>query len=258
MESHEDTANKVLLYKAQLEQVNQLLLIEPTNEQFLTLKNDLEKVISLTEALLSKYYDEVSTDGGAINQLQNIRKSVANGNDNQYNLSDLEDENELNENNIKKLEVYNIGDRVEVNGGDRLYSGVITEVLDEKNFKVRYYEFDTIVTLPQNIISHILPGAFSQSPQIVTIGMKCQCKYATDQKYYECVVNEITKYGFTVTYTAYGNSEEVPIDFLRPLVETPSTLKPKDPKLANGGDKAELIPIPANLKILPTDTEEVT
>jgi survival-of-motor-neuron-related-splicing factor 30 len=258
MESHEDTANKVLLYKAQLEQVNQLLSIEPTNEQFLTLRNDLEKVITLTEALLSKYYEGASKDGVTVSHSQNIRKSSSNSNDDQYNLSDLEDENELNESTIKKSEVFNVGDRVEVNGGDRLYSGVIIEILSEKSFKVRYYEFDTVVTLPQNIISHIQPGPFSQSPQAVTVGMKCQCKYATDQKFYECIVNEITKYGINISYTAYGNSEEVPIDFLRPVVETQSASKQKDSKLVDSGGKPEIIPIPANLKILPTDTEEVS
>lgn len=105
----------------------------------------------------------------------------------------------------------------------------------------------------------------------IKIGFKCQCKYAADQTYYDAVVSflncihksnhlltrtifqvtAITDYGFLVTYTQYGNSEEVPLEYLRQLNNAPKKEAKKK------WDGTSLIPIPDNLKILPTDTEEV-
>ena len=48
------------------------------------------------------------------------------------------------------------------------------------------------------------------------LGLKCQCKYALDRKYYNVTVGKLTEFGCMVTYTEYGNSEEVPIQYLRP------------------------------------------
>jgi hypothetical protein len=54
-----------------------------------------------------------------------------------------------------------------------------------------------------------------------------------------------------VTYTSYGNSEEVPLEYLKS-----STTLPKK-EAAKKWDGKTLIPIPESLKFLPTDTEEV-
>lgn len=252
MESKEETESKLQLYKAQLEQVNQLLLIEPVNEQFLTLKEDLAKVINLTEELLSQYFNPSINDEAPLN----VKKGDnSRSNEDQYNLSDLEDD-QLNESNIKKQQILAVGDRVEVTGGDRPYAGVITDITVDNNYKLRYYEFDTVVTLPASNLSLIPSGPYSVTPHLVTVGTKYQCKFAADQTYYNCTVNEATKYGFSVTFNEYGNSEEVPVEYLRPLLPEKDT-KVKDTKKDGDSKSTELIPIPANLKILPTDTEEV-
>lgn len=52
MESREELDSRIGIYQQQLEQVNQLLLLDGQNEQFLQLKNDLEKVINLTTDLV--------------------------------------------------------------------------------------------------------------------------------------------------------------------------------------------------------------
>lgn len=54
MKSEAELRAKLTVYCEQLEQVEQLLEIDATNEQFLALKSDLEKVISLTETLLAQ------------------------------------------------------------------------------------------------------------------------------------------------------------------------------------------------------------
>eukprot|EP01034_Spumella_vulgaris_P023113 gene23113-29306_t len=86
-----------------------------------------------------------------------------------------------------------------------------------------------------------------------------------DQQYYDCTVTGITKNGYNITYSAYGNVEEVPLEYLR---ETPRVIAPppsssswtgassSGKKDAKGKNSDGLIPIPEALKILPTDTEE--
>lgn len=78
-------------------------------------------------------------------------------------------------------------------------------------------------------------------------GLKCQCRYAVDRKWYDVEVDKLTPHGCIVVYTKFGNKEEVPLEYLR-----------HTPVAALKVDKAEAgaVVIPDNLKILPTDTEE--
>jgi hypothetical protein len=54
MESRDEIDARLNLYNQQLQQVNQLLTLDGQNAQFLSLKSDLEKVISLTGDLLQQ------------------------------------------------------------------------------------------------------------------------------------------------------------------------------------------------------------
>lgn len=78
------------------------------------------------------------------------------------------------------------------------------------------------------------------------------CKFSADQQWYDVTVDAITPHGYMVTYVSYGNSEEVPLEYLRPSGDASG-------KTAKASQKKvdELIKIPESLKILPTDTEEV-
>lgn len=249
MESAAEVQAKLTLYRGQLAQVNQLLDLDATNAQFLGLKDDLEKVISLTESLLKQVESQSSASNGGENSQLTAQAEVAN------------DEGEGYEESSSKpilSKPFRVGDRVEVVGGDRVYAGVITNVIHETEFRIKYYEFDSAeVTLPIASLQRILPGAYR--PEEIVLGMSCQCKYATDQQYYDAVVTGLTQFGYTVTYTAYGNSEEVPLEYLRPSVAVPQSgsLTDKNKKVEKR-DANGLIPIPESLKILPTDTEEVS
>jgi hypothetical protein len=100
----------------------------------------------------------------------------------------------------------------------------------------------------------------------VSVGYQCQAKYAMDLQYYDCVVTGITKNGYNITYSAYGNVEEVPLEYLREMPRVMATLPTSawsgatssSKKDAKGKNSDGLIPIPEALKILPTDTEEVS
>lgn len=292
MESLEEIESKLSLYQSQLEQVNQLLETDSDNSQFLSLKDDLEKVISLTQTLLLQYYPQ---HGSPLNLRKRGREeanlSGDKDDDDQYNLSDLEadGDDETLERPVGTIATplpvktgpIKVNDHIEVIGGERSFAGVIIEVINSTEFKVKYYEFADEVSLPLSSIQRITPGPYVlQYDDIhndhLTVGTKCQCKYATDQQYYDATITEKTKNGYIVTYTGYGNSEEVPIEYIRPPVltlekqsttatatgaaTTTTTNNNNNNKNTNGNKvdekKSQIIPIPANLKILPTDTEE--
>ena len=54
METRDEIDARLNLYHQQLQQVNQLLTLDGQNAQFLSLKSDLEKVISLTSDLVKQ------------------------------------------------------------------------------------------------------------------------------------------------------------------------------------------------------------
>ena len=81
-------------------------------------------------------------------------------------------------------------------------------------------------------------------------------------------------FGYQVLFDGYGNSEEVPFEYLRPLTQTPPTATSSDATAsqtrlnksasatttataaaAAATAESKLIKIPENLQILPTDTE---
>lgn len=176
-----------------------------------------------------------------------------------------------------------VDSRVEVKTESRTYAGVILEIHTATSTddiiqgeppicpttttcKVKYYEFDDIVTLPLESLTSITAGYVKEVD--VVLPYICQCKYATDGYFYDATITSKTKYGhiyyicstlpyfaiitstmcrygYIVTYTKYGNTEEVPLEYIRPIPPK----KPSDPNA--------LITIPAHLQIQPTDTEEV-
>jgi survival-of-motor-neuron-related-splicing factor 30 len=116
------------------------------------------------------------------------------------------------------------------------------------------------VKLPFSSLQAIPSGPYKSEQ--VQIGLQCQCKFATDLQFYAVTVTGITPYGYSVTYSDYGNVEEVPLEYLRPIATlapsnteeaaSSSTSSSKDAKK----DTLALIAIPENLQVLPTDTEE--
>lgn len=63
-----------------------------------------------------------------------------------------------------------------------------------------------------------------QPPNTATlrIGMALFGKYAVDGKWYDAVLRGVTDHGYKVKYTAYGNVEEVPLQYLSTVDPTPA------------------------------------
>ena len=233
----DDLTSKLTIYSDQLVQVTTLLSSDPQNAQYLKLKDDLLNVINLTKALISQQTSEDDED--------------AESHDNEAAKEAEDDFDDDFEKAVTTTQqptgAIQIGECVEVVGGDRAFAGVVTNILSPSEYRVKYFEFDTEVTLPIATLTRINTGNNLTKTDIKP-GFKGQCKYSQDQLYYDATVQQVTEHGAIVVYTQYGNTEEVPIAYIRPLIQ-------KQKK----SDKEEtLIKIPDNLKILPTDTEEVS
>jgi hypothetical protein len=254
-----DFAKTLSDYNQQLKQVDEFLSSDPSNPQFLSLRKDLIQAISLTTELLI-----VDTSRSQVtDNHQTSENSASKENDDEYDVDDSGSEDEVDENYAfakastaatlpAKYGAIAVGEVICVSGGDRPYAGVVVELkLEAAECVIKYFESDSEVVLPLISISRVDPGYFK--PSDVTIGMKCLCKYSADQVYYEAEVISKSKYGYVVKYSEYGNAEDVPLEYLKPL----SVKKGVKEKKAMDGS-LELIKVPEKLKILPTDNEEVS
>lgn len=246
MDTAEDVVSKMSEFTEQLRQVNGFLLSDPQNAQFLKLKEDLLKVIDLTNMINSQQHETAQSSSND----QSLRIYDDDGDDNDLENDSVDGNNEV-QHRADGQEPISVGECVEVLGGDRPYAGTVTGAIDAATYQVKYFEFETEVTLPKSSLFRISPASeFQIDPEEVKIGQKgvYQCKYATDQTFYDAVVQSITPNGCIVKYTLYGNVEEVPLAYLKTLV-----LQVK--KSQSEGTQG-LIALPDNLRFLPTDTEE--
>ena len=251
--SGDDLAERLAVYRSQLVAVDAVLAADPLHEQYLIVRGDLIKLISLTSDLYDAQQcgnDDDQNEGDA-EEVEGVA-ALANEAINDF---DDDDDDDLSAEGIASG-LISVGDAVEVRGDDRLFSAVLTAInSSEGTCAVRYFEFGTVATLPLSSVSKAAPGPFTHREQL-PLGFECMCKFAADQKYYDAVVKNHSPDGIVVAYTMYGNSEEVPIEYIR-------ARKTKKGKEALGAkpDIALLfapktIKVPQKFIILPTDTEE--
>lgn len=247
MESKADLESKIALYTQQLGQVDELLQIDVANPEFLKLKEDLVSLISLTKALLVQTIE-------ATNHTQHSSSAVETKSSASLSSSSASAVSAV----ASRTGPIQVGEVVEVYGGERPFAGVVTSIVTETEYKIKYYEYPDEVSLPLTALHRLTLTAFN--PEQIHIGLVCQCKYALDQKYYDCKVTAFTSYGCMVQYTAYGNSEEVPLAYLKPAQVVNKAAGPGAERVGKNNLKPGpdgLIPIPESLTILPTDTEKV-
>ena len=240
METIHELRAKLDAYRLQLNQVVTILVSDPENAQFRQLKTDLDTVIKLTEELVKT---KEETDGIDANSEPAIVSGHAGS------ATDVQTTTGARGDNAATTSVnapFQVDQIVEAISGDRPYAAVVTAVSPEAGeCTLKYFEFETPVVLPFAEIANIPKGSLTADQ--VAPGFVGQVKYAGDQRWYDATVDRVTEHGYIIIYSAYGNSEEVPLQYIRaPL------LKKEKQK-----DENALIAIPENLKIKPTDTEEV-
>ena len=154
----------------------------------------------------------------------------------------------------------NVGSIIEVNGGERPYAGVITEIYDTPTasgmeVSVKYFEFESEVGLKWSNITALQPSdvntlAKNEASSTSWIQRwRGEGKYSGDQEYYDCRIDELTKYGAKITFVGYGNQEEVPLAYLR-------SSKTKAEKADFQTNSSVIMPIPDKYQIKDTDSEQ--
>lgn len=245
METLADLKAKLDAYRLQLNQVVTILVADPENAQFRQLKVDLDTVIKLTEQLIKTKEEDTAAPFESAHASGLQRNALSSSTSD--NTAKTADQTASAENATVVPGVpFTVGQTVEAISGDRPYPAVVVAVsADPPECTVKYFEFEVPVVLPVAEIAKVPKGSLTAAQ--VGPGYVAQVKYAADQRWYDAVVDTATEHGYVVTFAAYGNQEEVPLEYIRaPLLKKEKTK-----------DENALIAIPDNLKILPTDTEEV-
>ncbi|GMF15518.1 unnamed protein product [Phytophthora lilii] len=160
------------------------------------------------------------------------------------------------------------------------YPAHVDSVTSDGSYNVKFLGFGTTAELKADALRAIEvdteEAAKLPAKEAISDGFKCQAKYYADAVVYPCSVTKVTALGFQVLFDGYGNSEEVPYEYLRPAkapardqVDT-SAAQSQSTNAANAtathtaaATAAALAPaviakpikIPENLQILPTDSE---
>lgn len=152
-------------------------------------------------------------------------------------------------------------------------------------YNVHFLGFHTTATLSEAELRPVPPappvsplaGALPPAPAIA-VGFQCEAKYYADSRFYACAVTGVTPHGFHVLFSGYGNAEEVPYEYLRPLppadattvapatdTSSPSTTDPPPPSKTKAATStstkptpvvvAKPVKIPESLQVQPGDSE---
>jgi len=250
-------------YRTQLAQVDAAISTDPSNALLLKVRDDLGKLIALNQQLLDSLSSSTSSSSSSSKKRPletDAGEDGAGGNNS--------DEQHFDSRPLppppppsSRTGPIAVGDVIEALGGERPYAGIVTRLDVEPDgitVGVRYFELpDSDASVPLVSVRRPLVSSSGTVPrEAVVAGLRCLCKYAADQQFYEAEVVEVRPMGSVVViFTKYGNREEVPIEYLRQLPKTSSS---SSSSAAAGNLPAvpSLIKIPDKLQILPTDTEE--
>ncbi|EEY70362.1 uncharacterized protein PITG_05760 [Phytophthora infestans T30-4] len=255
--SLEALESRLVTFTQQLQNIHELLQSDPTNAEFLGIAKDLVEVIQLTkEAIDFKVNAPLSSQIPEPQKPQQPRQESLN------------------------LELkYIPGSVVEALQQGVWYPAHVDSVTSDGSYNVKFLGFGTTAELKEDALRAVEvdeeEAAKLPAKESITEGFKCQAKYYADAVVYPCSVTKVTELGFQVLFDGYGNSEEVPYEYLRPTVllqtEVGADTAQTSPTNAVDGATApadattapkvapavihKAIKIPENLQILPTDTE---
>ena len=175
-------------YQIKLDQVERGLELEPENTELTKLKSDLQHLISLTQSL--------ADNQNAFTRNTTSAAAMATASSNGMRIP------------------YTIGEAVEVLSGERPFAAVVKDILPDGAIKIWYFEFNTEVILPVSDLGKIARPTVKPT-ELTTFPFKCQCRYMQDSRWYDAIVTGKGENGYMITYTQYGQSEEIPISYVR-------------------------------------------
>ncbi|KAG7381434.1 hypothetical protein PHYBOEH_010935 [Phytophthora boehmeriae] len=253
--SLEELQTRLETFTEQLQNIHELLQSDPTNEEFLGIAKDLVEVIRLTKEMIDLKVNGTSAAAASEHQQDTDTTTAP---------IDL---------------TFTPGAVCEAQTQGVWYPAVIESVTSDGSYSVKFLGFGTTAELQQDNLRTIEvdPTEAAQLPAKgdIAVGFKCRAKYYADAKIYSCTVTEVTAVGFQVLFDGYGNSEEVPYEYLKPASSQPQSVvdaaqiqstntvdgnatHTAAAKVTNAVAPAVVskpIPIPENLQILPTDSE---
>ncbi|KAJ1424686.1 hypothetical protein B484DRAFT_420346 [Ochromonadaceae sp. CCMP2298] len=169
MQSEAELVQSLSELSQQSAQVEELLALDGANTDFLKLRADLQQVTALTQALLAQVVGEGGGAGGAgagagmgagagagtagmgvgvgagAGAGVGVGMGVGMGAGVGAGAPSSSARGATYTGTMGSIQV---GEAVEVIGGDRLYTGVVTAIIDQTEYKVRYFEFPDPVSLP--------------------------------------------------------------------------------------------------------------
>eukprot|EP00635_Sarcinochrysidales_sp_CCMP3193_P014382 CAMPEP_0118901480 /NCGR_PEP_ID=MMETSP1166-20130328/7166_1 /TAXON_ID=1104430 /ORGANISM="Chrysoreinhardia sp, Strain CCMP3193" /LENGTH=334 /DNA_ID=CAMNT_0006840655 /DNA_START=13 /DNA_END=1017 /DNA_ORIENTATION=- len=221
-----ELSEKLKTYSEQLSQVEGLLEKDASNEQLLKLRQDLVEVTKLTEDLI-KYKAKDAPPEEAEEQAK--------------------EEEEAEEVAVRKFEV---GMRCEALYGEKWYPAVITKIDDDDDYVVVFIGFgNTPETVARDGLRPLVCPHETLDASTLAVGAECSARYSGDGKYYDAVVDEVTDFGYKVTFSDYGNTEELPLEYLRDR----EVVADDDNEMTRGADGTYTIP--EHLRVHPSDSE---
>lgn len=222
-DSTEELTTKLNTYKEQLEQVETLIKTDPGNESFIKLRADLLEVVALTQDLVNIRTGE---GGGSVAVPAAAAAPVVSATSNG---------------------TYVVGAVVEAFFQDKWYPAAIEEMVSDK-YTVFFIGYGNKEELASSNIRPIPIPVNSVAKGQAVVGFKCEGQFSGDGNWYPVQIEEITEFGYKVTFPDYGTSEELPIQYLRLLAKK----KIREQKISATSGHME---IPEHLVIKPTDTE---
>ncbi|CAH0479913.1 unnamed protein product [Peronospora belbahrii] len=260
--SLEELETRLVAFTEQLQNIHELLQSDPVNTEFLGIAKDLVEVIQLTKETI-----DFKVNATSFNHVSAPQETLKRCQEPQA-LGDLE---------IK----FAPGSSVEALQQGVWYPAHVDSVTDDGSYNVTFLGFGTIAELQQDAVRAIDVDA-EQAAELpakekITEGFECRAKYYADAVVYSCLVTKVTALGFQVLFDGYGNSEEVPYEYLSAALkssdaEVGTAIGQVNSADAVDGDGTHVavaateqkvapavihkpIKIPENLQILPSDTE---
>ncbi|ETO86186.1 hypothetical protein, variant [Phytophthora nicotianae P1976] len=255
--SLEELEARLVTFTEQLQNIHELLQSDPTNTEFLNIAKDLVEVIQLTKETI-----DLKVNAASSSQVTESQKPQ-----------------EPRQESLTLELKYEPGSVVEALQQGVWYPAHVDSLTSDGSYNVKFLGFGTTAELKEDALRAIEvdEDQASQLPakETITEGFKCQAKYYADAVVYPCSVTKVTELGFQVLFDGYGNSEEVPYEYLRPTALLQSEVGPTTAQtsptnavdgataLAGAATAPKVAPavihkpikVPENLQILPSDTE---
>ncbi|DAZ98498.1 TPA: hypothetical protein N0F65_004935 [Lagenidium giganteum] len=245
--SLDELQKRLLTFTEQLESIHELLQTDSENMEYINIAKDLVEVIRLTNEMIELKMNGKGGEAATTGPTDAVAAVPAPvfPEDASSTVAELK---------------FAPGTMVEASSQGTWYPAFIESVTDMNTYNVHYLGFGSKDELKESMLRAISPDPQAYADQgDVSVGMRCEAKYYVDGQYYVCSVTETTDHGFRVLFDGYGNSEEVPLEYMRPVRETVPSAAAVAVSQKEAAPKVVLnkpIKIPENLQILPTDTEE--